>query len=51
MSVFDAGFIFWGYFALYIIVTIAYFVWLNAMNRRDSRTQAILSARRDGGAR
>jgi hypothetical protein len=51
MSVFDAGFIFWGFFVLYVLVTIAYFVWLKVQNRRDTRARAAASTRRNGGAR
>ncbi|MEJ7771330.1 MAG: hypothetical protein WKF51_05475 [Geodermatophilaceae bacterium] len=48
MSVFDVGFIMWGYFALYIIVTIAYYVWMNAKNRRDPGVAPQAPSRRDG---
>ncbi len=32
----DAGFIIWGYFVLYILIIIAYGIWMMIANRRDS---------------
>jgi hypothetical protein len=37
MSIFDAGYIVWGYLALYVVLTVAYFGWMAALNRRDAR--------------
>ncbi|SDT67752.1 hypothetical protein [Jiangella sp. DSM 45060] len=37
MSIFEAGFVFWGYLAIYIVLTLAYFGWMAALNRRESR--------------
>lgn len=32
----DAGFIIWGFLTLYIMIIIAYLVWMVIANRRDS---------------
>lgn len=32
----DAGFIIWGFLALYVAITIAYGIWMVIANRRDS---------------
>lgn len=48
MSIFDAGFILWGYLALYIAITAAYLCWMVAMNRRDARRRAVRSHRENG---
>jgi hypothetical protein len=37
MSIFDAGFIFWGYFVIYALIVVAYYVWMAAVNRRERR--------------
>lgn len=37
MSIFDAGFIMWGYFALYALITAAYVVWMITKNRSERR--------------
>ncbi|WP_157574931.1 hypothetical protein [Jiangella muralis] len=37
MSIFEAGFVFWGYLAIYIVLTLAYFGWMAALNRRESQ--------------
>jgi hypothetical protein len=39
MSVFDVGFIMWGYFALYLVLTAAYYGWLVLRNRRDGESR------------
>jgi hypothetical protein len=41
MSIFDAGFIFWGYFLIYALIVVAYYVWLSAANRREQRRQEL----------
>lgn len=48
MSIFDAGFIVWGYLAFYIAITVAYLVWAAARNRRDERRAAQRPDREDG---
>lgn len=40
MSIFEAGFVFWGFLALYIVLTLAYFGWMAAVNRREARRAA-----------
>lgn len=37
MSIFDAGFIMWGYFLLYALIVAAYITWMIAKNRSESR--------------
>lgn len=39
MSIFDAGFIMWGFFLIYALFIIAYYGWLAARNRKDRRLQ------------
>jgi hypothetical protein len=41
MSIFDAGFIFWGYFLIYALIVVAYYVWLSAANRREQRRRGL----------
>ncbi|WP_157552620.1 hypothetical protein [Jiangella gansuensis] len=48
MSIFEAGFIFWGFLALYIVLTAAYFGWMSTQNRRDARRGAERDAGRAG---
>ena len=39
MSIFDAGFIMWGYFLIYVLITVAYYAWMTARNRSERRRQ------------
>ena len=39
MSVFETGFIMWGFFVLYLLFIIAYYGWMAALNRRDRSRQ------------
>lgn len=39
MSIFDAGFIMWGYFLIYVLITVAYYGWMTARNRNERRGQ------------
>lgn len=49
MSIFEAGFILWGFLAMYLIVIVAYLVWARAMNRKEARTGAERVAHDNGG--
>ncbi|WP_298325751.1 hypothetical protein [Haloactinopolyspora sp.] len=40
MSIFDAGFAVWGYFVIYIALTIAYLIWMVSRNRKDTQRGA-----------
>lgn len=46
MSIFDAGFIMWGFFALYLLFILAYYVWMHGQNTKDRRAR---SHRASGG--
>jgi len=35
MSIFDAGFIMWGFFIIYALVTVAYYLWMYVVNKKE----------------
>ena len=39
MSIFDAGFIMWGYFLVYALFIVGYFTWMVARDRKERRRQ------------
>lgn len=49
MSIFDVGFIMWGFFALYLVFILAYYIWMHGQNKKDRLAQAVRPA--DGGER
>ncbi len=48
MSIFDAGFIMWGFFALYLLFILAYYVWMHGQNTKDRQAR---THRASGGER
>lgn len=48
MSIFDAGFIVWGYLALYLAIIVAYLVWARVKNRREAQRAAARRTRDNG---
>lgn len=43
-AIFDTGFIVWGYLLLYVLLTVAYFLWSAGRARREDATQPVRTA-------
>ena len=41
MSIFDAGFMVWGFFLIYVLITVAYFVWMAARNKNERKQRDV----------
>lgn len=49
MSIFDAGFIMWGFFIIYALVIVAYYLWMYVVNKKERDLEGASSA--GGGER